>query len=210
MYPFAERVSSLESEGAYAVLVRSQALEAEGRDVLHLEIGQPDFDTPAHVRAAAVQAIDSGQTRYNPPAGIPALRALIAKEAGRQHGLEFKPSQVIIGPGAKPGLFFSTLALVQAGDEVVYPDPGFPTYKAMIAIAGGKPMPVPLREANAFSFDLEAFNQAISKRTRLIVLNSPANPTGGVIPLADLKYIAARAQEVGAWVLSDEIYGHLA
>ena len=161
MYPFAERVLSLESEGAYAVLARSQALEAEGREVFHLEIGQPDFDTPAHVRAAAVHAIDSGQTRYNPPAGIPALRAMIAREAGRQHGLEFRPAQVIMGPGAKPGLFFPTLALVQAGDEVVYPDPGFPTYKAMIAIAGGTPMPVPLREANAFSFDLKAFDRSI-------------------------------------------------
>ena len=210
MKPFAERVSTLESEGAYAVLARSQALEAQGKEILHLEIGQPDFDTPANVRAAAVKAIRGGQTRYNPPAGVPALRALIAREAGRQHGLEFTPSQVVIGPGAKPGLFFPTLALVEAGDEVIYPDPGFPTYKAMIAIAGGVPVPVPLREENGFSFDLNAFDQAISKRTRLIVLNSPANPTGGVIPLADLRHIAARAREVGAWVLSDEIYGRLA
>ena len=154
MTAFTDRVSTLEPEGAYAVLARSQALEAQGREILHLEIGQPDFDTPSHVSAAAVKAIQGGQTRYNPPAGVPALRQLIAREAGREHRLEFTPSQVIIGPGAKPGLFFPTLALVQAGDEVIYPDPGFPTYKAMIAIAGGVPVPVPLREENNFSFDL--------------------------------------------------------
>ncbi len=210
MTAFTDRVSTLESEGAYAVLARSQALEAQGREVLHLEIGQPDFDTPAHVSAAAVKAIQGGQTRYNPPAGVPALRQLIAREAGRQHGLEFTPSQVVIGPGAKPGLFFPTLALVQAGDEVIYPDPGFPTYKAMIDIAGGVPVPVPLREENNFSFDLHAFDAAINKRTKLVVLNSPANPTGGVIPLEDLKHIAAKAQEFDAWVMSDEIYGRLA
>ena len=210
MTPFAERVLTLESEGAYAVLARSQALEAQGREIMHLEIGQPDFATPAHVSAAGIKAIQSGQTRYNPPAGLPALRQLIAREAGRQHGLEFIPSQVVIGPGAKPGLFFPTLALVQAGDEVIYPDPGFPTYSAMIAIAGGVPVPVPLREQNKFSFDLKAFDAAINRRTKLIVLNSPANPTGGVIPLEDLQHIAAKAQEFGAWVMSDEIYGHLA
>jgi aspartate/methionine/tyrosine aminotransferase len=206
---FANRVSQLESEGAYAVLARSQALEAQGRTILHLEIGQPDFDTPPHVRAAGIQAIQDGQTRYNPPAGLPRLRQAIAQEAGRQHGLEFTPSQVIIGPGAKPGLFFPTLALVEAGDEVIYPDPGFPTYAAMISIAGGVPVPVPLREENDFSFDLKALDERISPRTKLIILNSPANPTGGVIPLADLKHIAAKAEQVNAWVISDEIYGHL-
>jgi len=210
MTVFAERVLSLESEGAYAVLARSQALEAQGHEIMHLEIGQPDFATPAHVSAAGIKAIQSGQTRYNPPAGVPALRQLIAREAGRQHGLEFTPSQVVIGPGAKPGLFFPTMALVQAGDEVIYPDPGFPTYTAMIAIAGGVPVAVPLREENKFSFDLKAFDAAVNRRTRLIVLNSPANPTGGVIPLADLQHIATRAQEFGAWVMSDEIYGRLA
>jgi aspartate aminotransferase len=209
MNTFAKRVSNLESEGAYAVLARSQALEAQGQEVLHLEIGQPDFDTPSHVRAAGIKAIQDGQTRYNPPAGLPHLRQLIAREAGRQHGLEFTPSQVVIGPGAKPGLFFPTLALVEAGDEVIYPDPGFPTYAAMIAIAGGKPVPVPLREENQFSFDLQALDKRISRRTKLIILNSPANPTGGVIPLADLKHIAAKAEQVNAWVISDEIYGHL-
>ena len=209
MTSFAKRVSTLESEGAYAVLARSQALEAQGHEILHLEIGQPDFDTPKHVRAAGIKAIQDGQTRYNPPAGLPRLRQAIAQEAGRQHGLEFTPAQVVIGPGAKPGLFFPTLALVEAGDEVIYPDPGFPTYAAMIAIAGGVPVPVPLSEEKNFSFDLKALDERISKHTKLIILNSPANPTGGVIPLADLKHIASKAEQVNAWVISDEIYGHL-
>ncbi len=210
MDTFAARVSTLESEGAYAVLARAQALEAVGRTILHLEIGQPDFDTFAHVRAAGIKAIEDGQTRYNPPAGVARLREAIARDAGWRRGLDLKPSQVVVGPGAKPGLFFPTLALVEAGDEVIYPDPGFPTYAAMIAVAGGVPVPVPVLEENDFSFDLEAFDARISKKTKLIVLNSPANPTGGVIPLEDLKHIAARAQEAGAWVMSDEIYGRLA
>ncbi len=209
MDQFAARVSTLENEGAYAVLARSQALEAQGRKVFHLEIGQPDFTTFDSIREAGIQAIRDGQTRYNPPAGLPRLREAIARDAGRRRGLDLKPAQVIVGPGAKPGLFFPTLALVEPGDEVIYPDPGFPTYAAMIAVAGGTPVPVPLSEANDFSFDLEAFDARVGPKTRLIVLNSPANPTGGVIPLEDLKHIADKARQVGAWVMSDEIYARL-
>jgi aspartate/methionine/tyrosine aminotransferase len=207
---FSSRISHLEPEGAYAVLARAQALEAQGRTILHLEIGQPDFPTWPNISLAGIRAIASGQTRYNPPAGLPRLREAIAAEAGQRRGIEVCPEQVVVGPGAKPGLFFPTLALVEAGDEVIYPDPGFPTYAAMIGVAGGVPVPVPLREENQFSFDLEAFDRSISDRTRLIVLNSPGNPTGGVIPLADLKHIAAAAQKHNAWVLSDEIYARLA
>ena len=207
---YARRVRQLEPEGAYAVLARAQALEAQGRQVLHLEIGQPDFDTFPHISQAGIQAIRDGHTRYNPPAGLPALRELIAEQAGRQRGTTFRPEQVVVGPGAKPGLFFPTLALVQAGDEVLYPDPGFPTYRAMIEVAGGVPVPVPLLEEQAFSFDLEAFDRLISERTRLIVLNSPANPTGGVLPEADLAHIAEAAERYDAWVMSDEIYARLA
>ncbi|MDW8227615.1 MAG: pyridoxal phosphate-dependent aminotransferase [Anaerolineales bacterium] len=206
---FTDRVTPLRPEGAYAVLARAQALEAQGRRIIHLEIGQPDFPTPEHVSAAGIQAIRNGKTKYNPPAGIRPLREAIAEYAGRQRSLTFEPERVVIGPGSKPGLFFPTLALVAPGDEVLYPDPGFPTYEAMIRVAGGVPVPVPLREDHQFSLDLEAFDRLLSPRTRLIILNSPANPTGGIIPLADLEHIAARAQEYNCWVLSDEIYSRL-
>jgi aspartate/methionine/tyrosine aminotransferase len=206
---FAQRVTHLEPEGAYAVLARAQALEAEGREIIHLEIGQPDFETFSHISLRGIQAIAEGRTRYNPPAGVPALREAIATDAGARRGLAIRPSQVVVGPGAKPGLFFPALALIQPGDEVLYPDPGFPTYAAMIGVAGGTPVPVPLREDKAFSFDLEAFDALVNAQTRLIILNSPANPTGGVIPESDLAHIAAAARRHDSWVISDEIYSRL-
>ncbi len=206
---YTQRVSHLEPEGAYAVLARAQELEAQGRRITHLEIGQPDFPTPEHVSAAGIQAIVDGKTKYNPPAGLPRLRELIAEHAGSQRGLDLKPESVVVGPGSKPGLFFPTLALVAPGYEVLYPDPGFPTYEAMIRVAGGIPIAIPVREENNFSFDLDAFDAKISNRTKLIILNSPANPTGGVIPLADLTHIAEQAQIYDCWVLSDEIYTRL-
>jgi aspartate/methionine/tyrosine aminotransferase len=206
---FTERVLPLKPEGAYAVLARAQALEAQGRKILHLEIGQPDFPTPSNVAEAGMEAIGSGKTRYNPPAGIPDLRQAIAEYAGRRLGLDLGAESVVVGPGAKPGLFFPLLALVQAGDEVIYPDPGFPSYASVIGVAGGTPVPIPLREENAFSFDLDAFDAKINDRTKLIILNSPANPTGGVIPFEDLEHIARKAREHDAWVLSDEIYTRL-
>jgi len=209
MRPFTERVLHLEAEGAYAVLAHAQELEAQGRKIIHLEIGQPDFPTPEHVSAAGIQAIVDGKTKYTPPAGMPQFRELIAACAGRQRNLKLDPAQVVVGSGSKPGLFFPTLALVSPGDEVLYPNPGFPTYEAMIRVAGGIPVPVPLCEENNFSFDLDAFDAKISDRTKLIVLNSPANPTGGVILLDELKHIAGQAQRHNCWVLSDEIYTRL-
>lgn len=206
---FANRVLNLQAEGAYAVLARAQELEAQGREILHLEIGQPDFQTFPHISERGIQAIRDGQTRYNPPGGLPALREAIAADAGLRRGIEFSPTQVVVGPGAKPGLFFPTLALIEPGDEVIYPDPGFPTYAAMIEIAGGTPVPVPLVEENNFSFDLQAFKERLSQRTKLIILNSPANPTGGVMPLADLEHIADATQAYDCWVISDEIYARL-
>ncbi len=206
---YAQRVAHLEVEGAYATLARAQALEAQGRRIVHMEIGQPDFPTPENICAAGIQAIVEGKTRYNPPAGIRELRVAIAEHAGRQRGLTLDPAGVVVGPGSKPGLFFPTLALVEPGDEVIYPDPGFPTYEAMIRVAGGIPVPIPLVEENHFSFDLNVFDERISDKTRLIILNSPANPTGGVIPLADLQHIAEKAQKHDCWVLSDEIYSRL-
>lgn len=209
MATYAERINQLKPEGAYQVLARSQALEKAGREIVHFEIGQPDFDTFENVSQAGIQAITDGRTRYTPPAGMPVLKEAIAEAAGRQRGIKVQPEEVVIGPGAKPALFFPTLALVEPGDEVMYPDPGFPTYEAMIRVAGGIPVPVPLKEANDFSLDLEAFNRLLSPRTRMIILNSPGNPTGGVIPMTDLEVVAEAAQRVNAWVLSDEIYARI-
>jgi len=206
---FTDRVTHLQPEGAYAVLARAQALEAQGRKIIHLEIGQPDFPTPKNVSEAGINAIRAGKTKYTPPAGIPKFREIIAGYAGNLRGLKINPEQVIVGTGSKPGLFFPTLALVSPGDEVIYPDPGFPTYEAMIRVAGGIPVPIPLREENQFSFDLDIFDAEISDRTRLVILNSPGNPTGGVIPVDDLKHIASRAIEHDTWVISDEIYTQL-
>jgi aspartate aminotransferase len=206
---FAERVNHLAPEGAYHMLARAQALEAEGREIIHLEIGQPDAPTFENVAQAGVRAIQEGHTRYTQPAGVLALREAIAEDAGRRRGIEVLPSQVVVGPGAKPALFFPTLALVRPGDEVIFPDPGFPTYAAMIGVAGGTPSPVPLREEEGFSFDLAVFDQAVSDRTRVIILNSPSNPTGGVLPMTALEHIADAAQRHDAWVISDEIYVRL-
>ncbi|MEJ2446420.1 MAG: pyridoxal phosphate-dependent aminotransferase [Anaerolineales bacterium] len=200
------RVKELKSEGAYQVLAKAQALEKEGREIIHLEIGQPDFPTFENISQAGIKAIEEGYTRYTPPAGMPALREVIAETAGQQRGLSFKPGQVVVSPGAKPNLFFPTLAVVEEGDEVIYPDPGFPSYKAMIQVADGIPRPVPLLEENGFSFDLDAFDELISDHTRLIILNSPGNPTGGILPREDLEHIAAAAIRHDSWVLSDEIY----
>lgn len=209
MRPFTDRVTHLQPEGAYAVLARAQALEAQGWKIVHLEIGQPNFPTPINVSEAGIAAIRRGKTKYTPPAGIPQLREIIAEYAGRRRGLIIDPAQVVVGSGSKPGLFFPTLALVTPGDEVIYPDPGFPTYEAMIRVAGGIPVPVPLREENQFSFDLDYFDAKISDRTRLVILNSPGNPTGGIIPLEDLRHIAEKTRRHNCWVLSDEIYTQL-
>jgi aspartate/methionine/tyrosine aminotransferase len=191
------------------VLARAQQLEAQGCDIIHLEIGQPDFETYPYIRKAGIAAIQAGKTRYTPPAGIPELRQAIAEDAGQRRGIEVRPEQVVVTPGAKPNLFFPILALVEAGDEVIYPDPGFPSYEAIITAAGGVPVPVPLLEDKGFSFDLRAFDARLSDRTRLVILNSPGNPTGGVMPLADLEHIAAAAKRSDCWVISDEIYSRL-
>lgn len=206
---FASRTAHLQAEGAYQVLARAQQLEAQGREIIHLEIGQPDFDTFENVREAGKRAIDDGLTRYTPPIGMTQLRQVIAEDAGMRHAVKIHPDQVVVSPGAKPGLFFPCLALVEPGDEVIYPNPGFPTYEAMIRLAGGVPVPVPLLEQNGFSFDLEAFHRLLSPRTRLVILNSPGNPTGGLMPLSDLHEIARLAQQRDFWVLSDEIYMRL-
>lgn len=204
--PFAARTHHLQPEGAYEVLARANQLEDAGKEIIHLEIGQPDYATFENVSQAGIEAIRAGKTRYTPPAGIPSLRETLADDAGRRRGIEIHPDEVVVSPGGKPNLFFPTLALVELGDEVIYPNPGFPTYEAMIKVAGGMPVAVPLLEQNQFSFDLEAFDNLINERTKLIILNSPSNPTGGVIPPADLEHIASQTERYGCWIMSDELY----
>ena len=208
--PFAARASHLKPEGAYQVLAKANQLEAAGREIIHFEIGQPDFDTFSNISLAGIRAISESRTRYTSPAGMPSLREVIAKDSGERRGIHIEPEEVVVGPGAKPALFFPTLALVEPGDEVIYPDPGFPTYEAMIRLAGGVAVAVPLLEENNFSFDLEVFDRLVNSRTKLIILNSPGNPTGGVMPLADLEHIAEKAQRYNCWVMSDEIYSRVA
>ncbi len=206
---YATRTDHLKAEGAYEVLARAQALESQGREIIHLEIGQPDFDTFDNISLAGVRAITEGKTRYTPPAGMPAFREIIAEEAGQRRGVRINPERIVVSPGGKPNIFFPTLALVEPGDEVIYPNPGFPTYEAMIGVAGGVAVPVPLAEENNFSFDLDVFDSLVNEKTKLIIINSPSNPTGGVMPKADLAHIAEAAQRHDAWVLSDEIYARI-
>ncbi len=206
---FAHRIRHLKPEGAYAVLAHAQALEAQGREIIHLEIGQPDFETYPHIALAGIRAIATGQTRYNPPSGVLALRQALAEDAGRRRDVPFSPEQVVIAPGTKPLLLLPMLALLEPGDEVIYPDPGFPSYAAAIGLVGAVPVPVPLVEERAYDLDLDAFDAFLSPRTRMILLNSPSNPTGGIHPPATLAHVAEAARRQDCWVLSDEIYTRL-
>jgi len=205
----ADRTGHLVPEGAYAFLAKAGQLEAAGREVIHLEIGQPDFQTFPNIGMAGIRAISTGQTRYTPPAGIPPLRKAIADYTAQRIDFPISPDQVVVGPGAKPLLFFPMMALLEPGDEVIYPDPGFPSYRAIIKTMGAEPVPIPLKEENDFSFDMDIFLEKINPRTRLIIINSPSNPTGGIIPGKDLAVIADSAKKNDAWVLSDEIYTRL-
>lgn len=206
---FTKRIADLKPEGAYQVLAKAQELEAGGRDIIHLEIGQPDIDTFEHISSAGMDAISSGATRYTHPAGLRDLREVIAQDAGARRGVDLSALQVVISPGAKPSLLLSTLALVQTGDEVLYPDPGFPTYPAMIRLAGGIPIPVPLIEQRNFALDFDALSKLITGRTKMVIVNSPSNPTGGILPNKDLRELSRIALEYDLWVLSDEIYSRM-
>ncbi len=206
----AGRMERLGTETAFSVLAKAKAMEARGRDVIHLEIGEPDFDTPAHVVEAGCRALRNGHTHYTPTAGIPELRAAIAEDVGRSRGLEVAPEQVVVTPGGKPIMFFAILALVDGGDEVVLPNPAFPIYESMVEFAGGRPVSVPLRQENGFRFDLDEFRAGLGDRTKLVILNSPANPTGGVLTAEDVEGLAGILRErPDVWVLSDEIYSRL-
>jgi aspartate aminotransferase len=207
MVTYAQRMDRLGTETAFEVLARAKALEAQGRDILHFEIGEPDFDTPAHIKEAAIRALHDGYTHYGPTPGLPVLREAIAEVVSKSRGIPVSAEEVIVTPGAKPIMFFTLLAYAQAGDEVIYPNPSFPIYESMINFVGATPVPIPLLEDNGFSFDMERFEASLSARTKLIILNSPGNPTGGIIPASDLQRIAALALQRNIIVLSDEIYG---
>src|ERR671911_448664 len=203
-------MESLGTETAFSVLAKAKALEAEGRDIIHLEIGEPDFDTPEHIVEAGCKALREGHTHYTPTAGIPELRKAIAVDVARSRGTEVDPEQVVVTPGGKPIMFFSILALVEEGDEVLLPNPAFPIYESMVNFVGGRPVFVPLRQENGFRFDLDEFRAGLSERTRLVILNSPANPTGGVLTADDIAGLATILSErPGVYILSDEIYSRL-
>ncbi len=205
----AERMARISTESAFDVLVRARELEARGRDIIHLEIGEPDFATPRHIVEAAKQALDDGWTKYGPPQGLPELREAIAAEVSRTRGVQVGAEHVCVVPGGKPMLFFPLMALLDAGDEAIYPNPGFPTYESMIRFTGATPAPVPLVEERGFSFDLDVLARRLSPRTKLVILNSPQNPTGGVIPADDVRAIADLLRERDLMVLSDEIYSRI-
>ncbi|HUQ42178.1 MAG TPA: pyridoxal phosphate-dependent aminotransferase [Candidatus Limnocylindrales bacterium] len=209
MRPLARRMGRLGTETAFEVLARARALEAQGRHIVHLEIGEPDFDTPKTVTAAGVAAIERGETHYTPSAGIVELREAIANYLNRARDLEIDPAQVIVAPGAKPIMFYAILALVDHGDEAIFPDPGFPIYASMISFAGGTPVSLPLREKNDFVPDMDELRRLVTDKTKLIILNSPHNPTGGLLSKEAVREIARIARERDIWVLSDEIYAEL-
>jgi aspartate aminotransferase len=206
----ADRMERIGTETAFEAAARARALEATGRDVIHLEIGEPDFDTPRHVSEAASHALlDEKMTHYPPAAGIAPLRAAIAADVKRWKGIEATPEQVVVTPGAKPIMFYAMLALINDGDEVIYPNPGFPIYESMARYVGGIAVPAPLREANDFRMDVAEVASLVTDRTRMIVTNSPHNPTGSILTQEDVHEIARIAVEHDLVVLADEIYGRL-
>ena len=205
----ADCMSRLGNEGAFEVLVRARALEAEGKEVVHLEIGEPDFPTAPNIVAAAKRALDEGWTHYGPPVGFPELRQAVADDVGRRRGISVDPSEVVVTPGAKPIMFYSILALVEPGDEVLYPDPGFPIYSSMINFVGATPVPYSMPEDRDFDIDVKEILGKISDRTRLMILNSPNNPTGGMISRSEMETLADALKDREVAVLSDEIYSRL-
>ncbi len=205
----AKAMSRLGTETAFEVLAKARALEAQGREIIHLEIGEPDFDTPSNIIEAAGTALMEGQTHYCPSAGIPELRQAIAEHIAETRGVDVVPEQVVVTPGGKPVMFFAILALVEEGDEVLYPNPGFPIYESMINFVGAKPVPLVLEEDRGFRFDVSQLREKVSPRTKMIIINSPQNPTGGVLTKEDLEEIAAVATERDLMVLSDEIYDRI-
>lgn len=206
---FAKRMNRLGTESAFEVLAKAKSLEAQGKDIIHLEIGQPDFSTPMNVCEAAFKAMKDGHTGYCPSAGIPEFREIVAQHISETRKIDIHPDEVTVTPGAKPIIFFTILALVDDGDEVLYPEPGFPVYESVIDFIGGKAIPLPLREEVDFRFRIDDLTAAISDRTKLLILNSPQNPTGGTLTDTDLLAIAELAQKHSFYILTDEVYSRL-
>ncbi|MCD4656842.1 MAG: pyridoxal phosphate-dependent aminotransferase [Planctomycetes bacterium] len=205
----ASRLSRLGTESAFDVLARAKDLEKQGRSIVHLEIGEPDFDTPGNIIAAAKTALDDGFTHYMPSAGYDKLRESIAKYISRTRNINTEAENVVVTPGAKPIMFYSIFALAEAGDEVIYPNPGFPIYESVINFAGAKAVPIKIRKDRNFKFDIDDFRNAVSDKTKLVIINSPHNPTGGLLTEKELEVVAECAQEYDFWVLSDEVYEYI-
>ena len=206
MIKLANRMSRLGTETAFEVLAKAKALEAKGKEVIHLEIGEPDFDTPQNVIDAAVKAMNDSQTHYSPAAGVPALREALAKDMSKRRNININSNQIVVTPGGKPIMFFTILALINEGDEVMYPNPGFPIYESVIDFIGAKSVPYPLREEKEFRFDVDEFMSLVTDKTKMIILNSPQKPTGGIMTKEDLEAVAKIAKEKDIYILSDEIY----
>ena len=203
-------MSNLGTETAFEVLAKAKKLEAEGKSIIHLEIGEPDFPTPENICEAAIRSIKAGDTHYTPSAGIPEMRNAIAKYINKTRGIEVHPDEVVMTPGAKPIMFYAILALVNEGDEVIYPNPGFPIYESMIKFVGGKPVPVKLEESMGFAFNIENFKKLISPKTKMVIINTPQNPTGGILNETEIRQIAEILKDrPDIWILSDEIYSRL-
>jgi len=206
----AKRMQRLGTETAFEVLARAKELERQGKSVIHLEIGEPDFDTPQNIVEAARDALAEGATHYTPSAGIPSLREAIARDQSERKAIQVGPENVVVTPGGKPIMFYLMLALLEDGDEVVYPNPGFPIYESMIGFCGAKPVPIGfVQEGRKFHWDVELALEKLSRRTKLLVLNSPSNPVGCVIPQSDICRLAEAVQEYDIFVLSDEIYSRI-
>lgn len=206
---FAKRLSRLGTENAFEILAEVNKLKAEGRDIVSFAIGEPDFETPDNIKEAAVRALYDNQTHYGPSNGILPLREAIAKHVSATRGIDVNADQVVVMPGGKPIIYYTIHALVDEGDEVICPNPGFPIYESVVQFVGGIPVPAPLSESNGFSFDIERLKQLVSPKTKLLILNSPQNPTGGIISPEDLAEIARLAEEYDFWILSDEIYSRI-
>ncbi|HVP38904.1 MAG TPA: pyridoxal phosphate-dependent aminotransferase [Candidatus Saccharimonadales bacterium] len=209
MMKYANRMKKLGTETAFEVLARARELEAQGRTVVHLQIGEPDFTTPANIVNAGIEALRRGETHYTPSAGILPLRQAVAEFVREDRGLKAGPENVVVTPGAKPIMFYTLFACVNPGDEVIYPNPGFPIYESVIGLVGAKPVPIQLREKNEFRLDVKELRRLITPKTKLVILNSPQNPTGSVLTAEDLEAIAKLAIKHDLFVLADEIYSHI-